>query len=155
MTDQPAAPGRELAAGQSEEVAAHGGDVAPRAAPGNLPRVSEIPQRLVVAILTDPGAVERLLDAYIAAGVSGATVLDGRGMREHRDAGLSLFAGFKAAFAAVGHSQVVIALAPAPRCSELLALCLSAGELAKPGTGIAFALDVPEAVGLAVENAEH
>ena len=105
-----------------------------------------------MAILTDAGAVDRLLADYRTAGVGGATILDGRGMAEHLAAHLSLFAGFKTAFGAVGHSQVVIAVVPAARSSEVLAIAAAAGELSRPGTGLAFALDVADAVGLAKDS---
>jgi nitrogen regulatory protein PII len=108
--------------------------------------------RLIVAILTDAGAVDRLLTAYRGAGIGGATILDGRGMAEHLAAHLSLFAGFKTAFGAVGHSQVVISVVPAERSAEVLALASTAGDLGQPGTGLAFALEVADAVGLAKDG---
>lgn len=117
---------------------------APAAAPPAL--------RLVVAILTDAGAVDLVLARWAEHDVRGATVLDARGMAEHLSAHLSLFAGFKAAFAAVGHSQVVMTVIPASRCAEILALVVEAGDLRRPGTGIAFALDVADAVGLTKEQ---
>lgn len=110
------------------------------------------PLRLVIAILTDAGAVDALLTRWAEHDVRGATVLDARGMAEHLSAHLSLFAGFKAAFAAVGHSQVVMTVIPASRCAEILALAVEAGDLRRPGTGIAFALDVADAVGLTKEQ---
>ncbi len=108
---------------------------------------------LLVAILADPGAVDRLLTAWHGAGVRGATILDGRGMAEHLRGQVSLFAGLKAAFAPVGHSQVMIALVPAARSAALLAIAAEAGELATPGTGIAFAIEVAGAVGVAAREA--
>ena len=149
MADEFARPGVEASEGQAEQIVEHGGDVALSAPRGNLRRVSNLPQfRLVIAILADPGAVDRLLDRFAAAHVPGATVINGRGMSEHLSAHLSLFAGFKAAFGAVGHSQVVVTVVPAERCDEVLGLAAVAGELERPGTGIAFAIDVAAAVGL-------
>ncbi len=104
---------------------------------------------LVVAILKDTGAVDQLLGHFATNGVRGATVLDGRGMAEHLSAHLSLFAGFKSAFTAVGHSQVVLTVVAATRRTEVLALIADVGGLAQPGTGIAFAIDLAGVVGLA------
>ena len=108
--------------------------------------------RLVVVILKDAGAVDQLLGRFAESGVHGATVLDARGMAEHLAAHLSLFAGFKAAFTAVGHSQVVLTVVAASRSAEVLALASAVGGLQQPGTGIAFAIDVAGVVGLATSE---
>ena len=108
--------------------------------------------RLVVVILKDAGAVDQLLGRFAESGVHGATVLDARGMAEHLAAHLSLFAGFKAAFTAVGHSQVVLTVVAASRSAEVLALATAVGGLQQPGTGIAFAIDVAGVVGLATSE---
>ncbi len=108
--------------------------------------------RLLIAILADTGAVDRTLEAFAAAGLPGATVIDGRGMREHRSSALSLFAGFRTAFAAVGHSQVVLALIETERAAEALATCRTAAELDQPGTGLAFLIEVTAAVGVALRD---
>ncbi len=105
--------------------------------------------RLVVAILKDAGAVDHLLNRFIEREVRGATILDGRGMAEHLAAHLSLFAGFKTAFTGVGHSQVVLTVITADRTEEVLGLVREAGDLHRPGTGIAFALDLAGVVGFA------
>ena len=108
--------------------------------------------RLVVVILKDAGAVDQLLGRFAECGVPGATVLDARGMAEHLAAHLSLFAGFKAAFTAVGHSQVVLTLVAAHRSAEVLAMASAVGGLQQPGTGIAFAIDVAGVIGLAASE---
>jgi len=108
--------------------------------------------RLVVVILKDAGAVDQLLGRFAERGVQGATVLDARGMAEHLAAHLSLFAGFKSAFTAVGHSQVVLTVVAAHRSAEVLALASEVGGLQQPGTGIAFAIEVAGVVGLATSE---
>lgn len=139
-------------------------DVALPAGAGNLrPRMSHSTtaslslasdgHRLVVIILKDAGAVDQLLGRFAECGVHGATVLDGRGMAEQLAAHLSLFAGFKAAFTAVGHSQVVMTLVAASRSSEVLRLAAEVAGLDQAGTGIAFAIDVAGVVGLAAREA--
>ena len=47
---------------------------------------------------------------------------------------------------------LVMTVIPASRCAEVLALVVEAGDLRRPGTGIAFALDVADAVGLTKEQ---
>ncbi len=118
----------------------------------SLPALHE-GHRLVVVILKDAGAVDQLLGRFAECGVHGATVLDGRGMAEQLAAHLSLFAGFKAAFTAVGHSQVVLTVVAASRSAEVLDLAATVAGLHQPGTGIAFAIDVAGVVGLAAREA--
>lgn len=105
--------------------------------------------RLVVAILKEVEFVDHLLALFVEHDVRGATVIEARGMAEHLAAHMSLFAGFKSAFKAVGHSQVLLTVVPAERTAEVLDLVrISAGGMTAPGSGIAFALDVPAVVGL-------
>jgi hypothetical protein len=105
--------------------------------------------RLVVAILKEVEYVDHLLSLFIDHDVRGATVLEARGMAEHLAAHMSLFAGFKSAFKAVGHSQLILTLVPVERTAEVLELVrTAAGGMQIPGSGIAFAVDVPAVVGL-------
>jgi hypothetical protein len=108
--------------------------------------------RLVVAVLKDAGAVDHLLNRFIEREIRGATILDGRGMAEHLATHLSLFAGFKTAFTGVGHSQVVLTVVPADRSDEVLTLIQESGDLRRPGTGIAFAIELAGITGFAKLN---
>lgn len=104
--------------------------------------------RLLVAILKEVEIVDHVLQLFVDHDVRGATVLEARGMAEHLAAHMSLFAGFKSAFRAVGHSQLILTLVPTDRCDEVLELIRdAAGGMDNPGSGIAFALDVPAVVG--------
>lgn len=106
-------------------------------------------QRLVLTVVKRPEVVDRLLASFVEHGVPGATVIEARGMGEHLTAHQSLFAGFKQAFRASGASQLVLALVPASRTDEILALArAAAGGMGEPGAGIAWAMDVAAAVGL-------
>ena len=103
----------------------------------------------MVAILKEVEYVDHLLSLFIDHDVRGATVLEARGMAEHLAAHMSLFAGFKSAFKAVGHSQLILTLVPTERTVEVLELVrMAAGGMQTPGSGIAFAVDVPAVVGL-------
>jgi hypothetical protein len=105
--------------------------------------------RLVIAILKEVEFVDHLLALFVEHDVRGATVIEARGMAEHLAAHMSLFAGFKSAFKAVGHSQVLMTVVPTDRTAEVLDLIrISAGGMTAPGSGIAFAVDVPAVVGL-------
>ena len=105
--------------------------------------------RMIVAILKEPEYVDRLLELFVEHDVRGSTILEARGMAEHLAAHMSLFAGFKSAFRAVGHSQVILTLVPSDRTGEVLEMVrMAAGGMETPGSGIAFAVDVPRVVGL-------
>ncbi|NRA36761.1 MAG: hypothetical protein HRU15_01360 [Planctomycetes bacterium] len=105
--------------------------------------------RMVVAILKEPEYVDKLLELFVEHDVRGSTILEARGMAEHLAAHMSLFAGFKSAFRAVGHSQVILTLVPTDRTGEVLEMVrIAAGGMETPGSGIAFAIDVPRVIGL-------
>jgi hypothetical protein len=121
----------------------------PVAAPAPVVAVPAAEHRLIVAILKEESYVDDLLALFVEHDVRGATILEARGMAEHLAAHMSLFAGFRSAFKAVGHSQVVLAVVPAARTEEVLEIVrLAAGGMTTPGAGIAFALDVPYTIGL-------
>lgn len=105
--------------------------------------------RMIVAILKEPEFVDKLLELFVEHDVRGSTILEARGMAEHLAAHMSLFAGFKSAFRAVGHSQVILTLVPTDRTGEVLEMVrIAAGGMDTPGSGIAFAIDVPRVIGL-------
>ena len=127
-------PGEVFAATERDELlAALGRMLAPRTARISRPTIQpdtvveqvaggSASHRLVIAILKEVEFVDHLLALYIEHEVRGATILEARGMAEHLSAHMSLFAGFKSAFKAVGHSRVILTLVPAERTEEVLEL---------------------------------
>lgn len=99
-------------------------------------------QRMIVAVLKGDEAVDQLLTLFVEHDVSGATILDGVGMGEHLAAHLSLFAGFRMAFKAIGRSHVVLTVVPAERSDEVLELARQAITGSGGGTGVAWAIDL-------------
>lgn len=125
------------------------------AVPAQRPAEPAAEHRLIVAILKEPEFVDHLLELFVEHDVRGSTILEARGMAEHLAAHMSLFAGFKSAFRAVGHSQVVLTLVPVDRTGEVLEMIrIAVGGMETPGSGIAFALDVPRVIGLSKEDIE-
>jgi hypothetical protein len=95
--------------------------------------------------------LEQALEAYVEAGITGATILDSEGMGRFLTYEVPLFADFKEfmqgnkpynkTILSVVHDESAI-----ERLRELLdEVC---GGLASPGTGILFGLPVDFAVGL-------
>ena len=107
--------------------------------------------KLVVFVLNREELLERSLEAYVEAGVQGATILDSEGMGRFLTYEVPLFADFKGfmkgnkpynktIFSVVRDESVI------PRLREILdEVC---GGLDNPGTGILFTVPVDFAVGL-------
>lgn len=106
-----------------------------------------VANRMVVAVLKGDETVDQLLTLFVEHDIHGATIIDGIGMGEHLAAHLSLFAGFRMAFKAVGQSHVVLAVVPASRSDEVLELVRLTITGAGGGTGVAWAIDLAGFVG--------
>ncbi len=107
--------------------------------------------KLLVFVLNREELLEQVLEAYVEAGIEGATILDSEGMGRFLTYEVPLFADFKefmkgnkpynkTIFSVVREEDSI------PRLRELLDdVC---GGLASPGTGILFTVPVDFAVGL-------
>ena len=111
--------------------------------------------KLVVFVLNREELLERALEAYVEAGIEGATILDSEGMGRFLTYEVPLFADFKEfmkgnkpynkTILSVVRDETVI-----PRLRSLLdEVC---GGLREPGTGILFSVPVDFAVGLVDQN---
>jgi nitrogen regulatory protein PII len=107
--------------------------------------------KLVVFVLNKEELLEQVLEAYVEAGVDGATILDSEGMGRFLTYEVPLFADFKEfmkgnkpynkTILSVVRDESVI-----PRLERLIdSVC---GGLSEPGTGIFFTLPVDYAAGL-------
>jgi hypothetical protein len=119
----------------------------PRAQPGRAASNPLGGHRMVVAVLKGDEVVDQLLTLFVEHDVPGATIIDGVGMGEHLAAHLSLFAGFRMAFKAVGQSHVVMTVVPAERSDEVLDLVRVVIHGAGVGTGVAWAIDLAGFIG--------
>lgn len=107
--------------------------------------------KLVIFVLNKEELLERVLEAYVEAGIEGATILDSEGMGRFLTYEVPLFADFKefmkgnkpynkTIFSVVDDSEAV------SRLEGLLdEVC---GGLDSPGTGIFFTMPVDYARGL-------
>jgi nitrogen regulatory protein PII len=107
--------------------------------------------KLVVFVLNREELLEQVLEAYVEAGVEGATILDSEGMGRFLTYEVPLFADFKefmkgnkpynkTILSVVREDDVI------PRLEQLLdTVC---GGLWAPGTGIFFTVPVDHAAGL-------
>ncbi|MCA9559348.1 MAG: hypothetical protein H6704_00185 [Myxococcales bacterium] len=105
---------------------------------------------MLVCILKDYRKVEEVLLALVEQGVTGATVVEGRGMGQILGSEVPIFAGMRGLFpgsASDSHVVVSVMEATAARaCVDLIDRI--AGPLSQPGTGIAFTVPLGRVVGL-------
>jgi nitrogen regulatory protein P-II 1 len=114
--------------------------------------------KLLVFILNKEEYLEAVLEAYIEAGITGATLLDSEGMGRFLAYEVPIFAGFKEfmkgnkpynkTILSVVHSTAVV-----ERLKKLIDEIV--GDLANPGTGIMFTVPVDWAAGLLPETEER
>ncbi len=107
--------------------------------------------RLAVFILNKEELLERVLEAYVEAGITGATILDSEGMGHFLTYEVPLFADFKEFMKGnKPYNKTILSVVERdeaiPHLYQLLdEVC---GGLATPGTGIFFTLPVDFAAGL-------
>lgn len=95
---------------------------------------------LIVTII-NKGWADEMVEAARNAGAEGGTVLYGRGTGVHER---------KSFFGILiePEKEVVLTLIPRERTQSVLQAIVKAGQLEKPGTGIAFVLDVSQVAGI-------
>ena len=97
--------------------------------------------QLIVTIVSQ-GYASHIVEAAKAAGSRGGTILRGRGSGVHES---GRFFGV----AIEPEKELVLVLVPTSITQKVLDAVVEAGKLDKPGTGIAFVLDVPHVAGIA------
>lgn len=114
--------------------------------------------KLLVFVLNREDLLDQVLEAYVEAGISGATILDSEGMGRFLTYEVPLFADFKdfmkgnkpynkTIFSVVRNEQSI------PRLACLLdGIC---GDLNGPGTGILFTVLVDFCKGLVPEEEDN
>ncbi len=108
---------------------------------------------LLVCILKDYRLVEDVLLGFLEQDVTGATVLEGRGMGQILATELPIFAGMRGLFPGSGvDSHVIVSVMPRGKAFGCLDLVERlAGPFDQPGSGIVFTIPVERVVGLAPE----
>lgn len=98
------------------------------------------PYDMIVTII-NKGWGDEVVDAARKAGAEGGTVLYGRGTGVHEQ---KSFLGILIE----PEKEVVLTLIPKDRTQQVLKAIVNAGQLEKPGTGIAFVLEVAQIAGI-------
>jgi nitrogen regulatory protein P-II 1 len=113
--------------------------------------------KLLVFVLNNEEFLEEVLEAYIEAGVTGATILDSEGMGRFLTYEVPLFAGFKKFMKGnKPYNKTIISVVRNQDTIDRLKKLVDdiVGDLDNPGTGIMFTLPVDWASGLVPEDEE-
>ncbi len=112
----------------------------------------------MVFVLNREDFLERVLEAYVEAGIQGATIVDSEGMGRFLTYEVPLFAEFKQFMKGnKPYNKTILSVVPnldaVRRLKPLLdEIC---GGLGSPGTGILFTVPVDFAVGLVDQSGEY
>ena len=114
--------------------------------------------KLFVFILNNEEYLEEVLEAYVEAGIDGATILDSEGMGRFLTYEVPLFASFKDFMK--GNKPYNKTIISVVRNESSIAKAKTliegiVGSLEKAGTGIMFTVPVDWAIGLVVEKEEE
>ena len=113
--------------------------------------------KLIVFVLNREELLDRVLEAYVEAGVSGATILDSEGMGRFLTYEVPLFADFKEFMKGnKPYNKTIFSVVEDEACIGSLHDILDevCGGLGSPGTGILFTLPVDFAAGLVGQQNE-
>lgn len=109
--------------------------------------------KLLILILNKVEKLEEVLEGFIEAGVTGATIFDSVGMGHILSDEVPIFAGLRFMFAgAKPHNKTIISVIENEKEDEVIHLLKNIlGDLDKPGTGIVFTLPLERVDGLKPE----
>lgn len=111
--------------------------------------------KLLVFILNDEELMEKVLEAYVEAGVTGATILDSEGMGRFLTYEVPLFAAFKDFMKGNRpYNKIILSVIRRDEVVHKARTLVDqvVGGLDNPGTGIMFTLPVDWASGLVPED---
>jgi nitrogen regulatory protein PII len=109
--------------------------------------------KLLILILNKVEKLEEVLEGFLEAGVTGATLIDSVGMGHILCAEVPIFAGLRFMFAgAKPHNKTIISVIKNEKEEEILHLLKNIlGDLYEPGTGIVFTIPLDRVEGLKPE----
>lgn len=113
--------------------------------------------KLLVFVLNNEEHLEEVMEAYVEAGVAGATILDSEGMGRFLTYEVPLFAGFKEFMKGnKPYNKTILSLIKDEKIIQKLMPLVDGivGGLDNPGTGIMFTVPVDWAAGLVRDEEE-
>jgi nitrogen regulatory protein PII len=109
--------------------------------------------KLLVLFLNKVEKMEEVLEGFVEAGVTGATVIDSVGMGHILSEEVPIFAGLRFMFAgAKPHNKTVFSVIKDDKEDEVIRLLNKIlGDLNQPGTGLVFTFSLDRVEGLKPE----
>lgn len=109
--------------------------------------------QLLVAVINHEERVDDILAGFVELGITGATVINSKGMGRVLSSDVPIFAGLRSLSArSRPGNQTLFCVADDEKVEAAIALIREiCGNLESPGTGIVFAVPVSRVVGLAPE----
>ncbi|MFC2160898.1 P-II family nitrogen regulator [Acidobacteriota bacterium] len=109
--------------------------------------------KLLVLILNKVEKLEEVLEGYLEAGVTGATIIDSIGMGHVISEEVPIFAGLRFMFAgAKPHNKMIFSVITDNKVDPVInVLKKILGDLGQPGTGIVFTMPLDRVEGLKPE----
>jgi len=109
--------------------------------------------QVLVAVINHEECIESVLAGFVELGITGATVLDSRGMGRVLSREVPIFAGVRALTErSRPANRTIFCVVDDDKVGDAIAMIQEAcGSMADPGAGIIFTLPVARVVGLAPE----
>lgn len=108
---------------------------------------------LLVAVINQDAHIDQVLAGFVELGITGATLLESRGMGRVLRRELPLFAGLQSLeHLTRAHNHTILCVLEPTKVDDALRMIQAVcGDLAAPGTGIVFTVPVGRVVGLSPE----
>ena len=109
--------------------------------------------QLLVAVINREECIESLLAGFVELGITGATVIDSRGMGRVLSREVPIFAGVRTLMErSRPANRTIFCVVDDAKIDDAIAMIQEAcGSMANPGAGIIFTLPVSRVVGLSPE----
>lgn len=114
---------------------------------------SVIKPELLICLIKDFRHVDEILAGFLELGITGATVVDARGMGEIITQDIPVFSGLRSLFPRGDlHTYMILSLIDPGEIKTIAALVEEVcGDLSEPGTGVLFTLPVGSIFGYTPE----
>lgn len=109
--------------------------------------------QLLVAVINHEERVDDVLAGFVELGITGATVLESKGMGRVLSHDVPIFAGVRSLYArSRAVNRTLFCVVEESKVDEAIAMIQeTCGSLDRPGVGIVFTVPVSRALGLASE----
>lgn len=109
--------------------------------------------QLLVAVINHEELVDDILAGFVELGITGATILESKGMGRVLSHDVPIFAGIRSLnFWSRSANRTLFCLADEAKVEAAIAMIQeTCGDMSEPGVGIIFTLPVSRVVGIAPE----